>query len=135
MRRIDVSDDVWTEIARRGKFGETEDDVLRREFGLPPRDAPRAKIGTRIGRGSTRYATKRMSARIQQGQLIVEFEDSARQSWLLPERTDKEAIGQLRKAAVEFALANGASDPGQTNAVRKALTDNGYHITRPRTSS
>ena len=29
MRTIRISDEVWQEIAQRGKFGETEDDVAR----------------------------------------------------------------------------------------------------------
>jgi len=28
MKTIRISDEVWAEIAKRGKFGETEDDVL-----------------------------------------------------------------------------------------------------------
>ena len=36
MRTIEVSDPVWQEIATRGKFGETEDDVLRRVFEIRP---------------------------------------------------------------------------------------------------
>jgi len=41
MRNILVSDAVWEAIAHRGKFGETEDDVLRREFKLAPNGYPR----------------------------------------------------------------------------------------------
>jgi len=35
MRTIEISDEVWQAIADRGKFGETEEDVLRRVFRLP----------------------------------------------------------------------------------------------------
>ena len=129
MRTIKVSDSVWKAIAERGKFGETEDDVLRREFGLklalePPRSGRR-------GRGALRYATKPMSARLRDGKLIVEFaKDNVRREWPLPSRGDKEEIRKVREAAVAFALENGATDPGQTNAVRKALTNEGYHLTK-----
>jgi hypothetical protein len=34
-RQVTLSDVVWGEIATRGDFGESEDDVLRRVFGLP----------------------------------------------------------------------------------------------------
>jgi len=34
MKTIRISDEVWAEIAKRGKFGETEDDVLQRIFGI-----------------------------------------------------------------------------------------------------
>ena len=36
MRTIRISEKVWDEIAKRGKFGETPDDVLRRVFNLAP---------------------------------------------------------------------------------------------------
>ena len=129
MRMIKISEAVWDAIAERGKFGETEDVVLRRVFGIEevPEDIPRS----RRGRGNVRYASKRMSARVASGHLIVEFEDGAREKWILPEdRADKAAIRMVREAAVAFALDEGASDPGQTNTVRKALTDAGYHLTK-----
>ena len=34
VRKISVSEEVWAEIAKRGKFGDTEDSVLRQVFGL-----------------------------------------------------------------------------------------------------
>ena len=34
MRTIRISDEVWDEIAKHGKFRENEGDVLRRVFGL-----------------------------------------------------------------------------------------------------
>jgi len=37
MRTLEVSNAVWDEIAKRGKFGETVDDVLRREFSIDER--------------------------------------------------------------------------------------------------
>lgn len=33
-KKIEISQEVWDEIARRGSFGESEDTVLRRVFGL-----------------------------------------------------------------------------------------------------
>src|SRR5262245_30051526 len=129
MRKILISDAVWMAIADRGKFGETEDDVLRRVFKIdgPSEIKSKAAKGRR-GRGSRRIASKRMSARVENGNLIVEFEDGAREQWRLPSRSDKDAIRSTRAEAVSFALANGASNPGQTNAVLKALTQVGYHV-------
>ena len=34
-KQVMISDTVWAEIAKRGKFGESEVDVLRRVFVLP----------------------------------------------------------------------------------------------------
>jgi hypothetical protein len=34
-KQVMLSDTVWGEIAKRGNFGESEDDVLRRVFELP----------------------------------------------------------------------------------------------------
>ena len=133
MRTIRISDTVWNAIAEHGKFGEMEDDVLRRVFDLPSRNETEGfpVPGGRRGRGSRRYATKRMSARVKDSKLVVEFvEDGTAESWNLPDRSDRETIRRIRDEAVAFALENGASDPGQTNAVKKALTDAGYYVSR-----
>ena len=131
MRTVKISDAVWAAIAERGKFGETEDDVLRRVFDLPSRNAERPQMRSgRRGRGNRRYATKRMSARTEGGELLVEFEDGTANRWKLPHPSEKGDIKRLREEAVAFALEHGATDPGQTNAVRKALTDAGFHIAR-----
>ena len=130
MKRIVMSEDVWAEIARRGKFGETEDDVLRRVFNLSPVPAPRRLTGgSPPGRGSLRYASKVMRPRVQGGQLSVEFEDGMKHSWQLPSKNDKEAIRKVREAAVKFATQNGGTR-GQAFAVMKALTEAGYHLTK-----
>jgi hypothetical protein len=131
MRTIRISDEVWQAIAARGTFGETEDNVLRRIFELEEPVMKVRVIGPgRRGRGDKRYATKRMSAWVSDKQFIVEFEDGARQQWSLPEKDDKEGIRGVRDTAVQWALEQGASDPGQTNAVRKALTDAEYYVSR-----
>lgn len=130
MKRVAISDDVWAEIARRGKFGETEDDVLRRVFDLKPLPTPRrATGGSPPGRGSLRYATKVMRPRVKGGQLSIEFEDGIKHSWQLPSKSDKEAIRRVREAAVKFATQNGATR-GQELSVMKALTEAGYYLTK-----
>jgi len=146
MRMVRISEEVWAEIAKRGKFGETEDDVLRREFKLPAagtsteirtsdvaqRGASRNDVGVAVthARGVRRrssYATTRMSSYVNSGMLHVGFEGGREQSWPLPDRNDKLAIRQVRDQAVDFARRNGAT-LGQENAVKKALTDSGYHL-------
>lgn len=138
MRTIEVSTEVWQAIAERGKFGETEDDVLRRVFQLPSRDEAtplRAEIGQHqpIRRSSNVprrvRAVNRMSSYIGNGQLHVSFDDGASLSWSLPTKNDKTAIRSLRTEAETFAKAHDASD-GQINAIYKTLTDNGYHLTK-----
>lgn len=148
MRVIRVSEEVWEAIAAKGKFGETEDDVLRRVFGIdaarqpgmitPPSQGSsqlfpsthQSNTGRR-GRGALRYANKRMSARVERGALIIQFEDSPRREWALPEnKSDKKQIRSVRDQALRFAIESGASQPGQTNAVRKALTEAGYYLTK-----
>lgn len=140
MRTIRISDEVWDEIAKQGKFGETEDDVLRRVFGLED-DAFRRVAGLDGGpsihskpqrattRPRRRYATVRMHAGVHQRQFVVSFEDGKENRWALPSREDKEAIRRIRREAVTFAVAHGASK-GQEYAVFKALTDAGYHLTK-----
>jgi negative regulator of replication initiation len=130
VRTIRITDEVWQAIAARGTFGETEDDVLRRFFELEEPAMKRGIVTGHRGRGDKRYATKRMSNPVSDGQLIVEFEDGARQQWSLPDKDDKEGIRRVRDTAVRWALEQGASDPGQKNAVRKALTNAGYYVSR-----
>ena len=51
--------------------------------------------------------------------------------WKLPDRSDKEAIRRIRDMAVVFARDHGGT-LGQINAVKKALTEEGYDVTKPR---
>ena len=85
-------------------------------------------VTRRRHRGSRRLATKKLSARVEEGRLLVEFpEYDQKTSWELPEPSDRDAIKQIRDAAATFAHDNGATD-GQVNAVKKALTENGYYV-------
>ncbi len=120
MRTIRISEEVWSAMAKIGKFGETPDDVLRQVFKIDNRSE-------QVARGKTRYATRRMSARIAANNLIVGFVDGPLKKWSLPSRNDKNAIRRLRDEAVEFVEENGATE-GQINAVKKTLTDGGYHL-------
>ncbi|QSA99298.1 hypothetical protein [Methylococcus sp. EFPC2] len=138
MRNITVSEPVWKAIAELGKFGESEDDVLRRVFHIPPNtnssDCPAPSMPeprTRSAVSSPRrsFATQRMSSYIRNEQLHVEFQDGASRSWPLPPKNDKVALASMREKAVSFARENGATI-GQINAVKKALTDAGFHLTR-----
>jgi hypothetical protein len=135
MRVIRVSEEVWEQIAKRGKLGETEDDVLRREFGIEPGRATEsgsvvAAAKRNQPRPRSRFAQTRMHAAVHSEHLVVQFEGGEERRWKLPEKSDKAMIRQIRDEAVSFALDQGASDPGQTNAVRKALTDASYHLVR-----
>lgn len=139
MRTINVSEPVWQAIATRGKFGETEDDVLRRVFSLPPASVHDSTVSaqdtnpvpSRVRKYSPRklYATTRMSSHIGNNMLHVSFDGGASKSWLLPSPADKIEIRKVRDKAVDFARENGASI-GQINAVKKALTDSGYHLVK-----
>jgi len=139
MRTIEISDEVWQAIAAQGKFGETEDDVLRHVFKLPTRterarapskgngEHPRTRRPSAVPRRS--FATQRMSSYINNGQLHVSFAGGASRSWSLPAGNDKAALLSMRAKAVSFAKENGAT-LGQVNAVKKTLTDEGYYLTR-----
>lgn len=139
MRNIRISEEVWQAIANHGKFGETEEDVLRREFKLPAisvRDEDQAnleggsRLPHRVSSGRRRsFATKRMTSFINRDQLHIEFQDGPSSSWTLPERSDKAGIRALLDKVIEFARKNGAS-LGQINAARKTLTSEGYHLTK-----
>jgi hypothetical protein len=139
MRSIRISEEVWQEVAARGRFGETEDDVLRRIFDLPnngthngrqassgseDQRTPSAQSSPRIIR-----AKKRLRSFVAEGQLHVGFYNGPTQSWPLPARSDKDGIRAVRVQACRFASEQGATQ-GQISAVRKALTDAGYHLYR-----
>jgi len=139
MYTITISEPVWQAIASRGKFGETEDDVLRRVFNLPansnPTGGPEAK---QLANATTRQrasgprrsrATDPMSAYLSGTQFHVSFASGPSSSWSLPSKTDKAALRAMRDKAVAFATKNAATN-GQVAAVKKALTEAGYHLTK-----
>jgi negative regulator of replication initiation len=124
MRTIRISEEVYGEIAKRGSFGETPDDVLRREFKLPGKST---KPPTpRTGRPG---ATNPLSAWVENERLHVRFRSGNSESWDLPPKNDKAGIREVRDHATEFAEMYNAT-LGQVNAVKKALTDNGYWLTK-----
>jgi hypothetical protein len=122
MKTIRISDEVWKAIERHGKFGETPDDVLRRAFGL-------GRNKKRAGSTWNKVATDRMVARAADGELSVRFASGQAKQWALPPRDDKAAIRKVRDEAVKFAEGAGAAF-GQLQAVKKTLTDAGYHIAK-----
>lgn len=135
MKAIMVSDPVWQAIASRGKFGETEDDVLRRVFHLPasaeadaepgemsPSATPHRATGRRRS-----FATNKLSSYISGNELRVSLASGPSSSWVLPEKSDKVALRAMREKATAFAKKHGAT-VGQVNAVRKTLTEAGYHL-------
>jgi negative regulator of replication initiation len=133
MRTIKISDAVWAAIAEHGKFGETEDDVLRRVFALPPDNLTRHARSGQTGRGGKRNATKRMSTRVTSGRLSIEFDGVASRSFGLPDNlSDKAAIKRVRTDAHNYARAQGATQ-GQIDAITKALNEGGYYTQWRRT--
>ena len=130
---IEISASVWEALAARGKFGETEDDVLRRVFKLPPSGTASTFGGSGHGKGTEpsrarrTLATQRMSSYLQSNQLHVSFHAGPSQLWALPERGNRDAIREVRDKAVAFARDNGAT-VGQQNAVKKTLTEGGYYL-------
>lgn len=134
MKTISISEPVWDAIASRGKFGETEDDVLRRVFGIRPLSPPAASVPARPATGARQskgrrgsFATDKLSSYISGNELRVSFASGASKSWKLPAKSDKAALRVVRDEATGFAKKHGATI-GQINAVRKALTDSGYHL-------
>jgi len=127
MKIIKISDEVWQEIAKRGKFGETEDDVLKRSYGLSIIDNNNNRIGN--FNSCKKYATKRLSSRIQEDMLCLEFQDGISDCWILPSKINVDEIKEVRDKAVSFVKENGATI-GQINAVKKTLTEAGYYVSR-----
>ncbi len=132
MRTIRISDDVWQEIAKRGKFGETEDEVLKRVFRI---ESDESAAGIVAPTRQSRLGADRMHAKVYHDQnaacLRVHFHGSgAEEKFELPgDRSDKRAIRATLESALDFGERNGASK-GQLFAIRKALTEAGYHLTK-----
>jgi hypothetical protein len=135
---VKISEEVWQAIAERGKFGETEDDVLRRVLEIPIStviEGGPMTINSRVRtyRNSSghreRFANQRVSPNIEGNTLYIDFEDGNHSEWQLPEKNDKVAISSLTHNAISWAKSHGAT-LGQINYIRKVLTSNGYHITK-----
>jgi hypothetical protein len=139
MKTIRISDEVWQAIADLGKFGETEDDVLRRVFRIqkPQPDVSVVKhehTAIEEHQNGRAYAWKERRAdvamyqRVEGGKLILEFETGQREEWKLPSQNDAAAIRKVRDEAVGFVRKNGGTE-GQVGAAMRALTSRGYHVT------
>lgn len=74
----------------------------------------------------------KMTTKIEGNCYAVEFSNGASKRFVLPDRKDKKSIKKVADEAVQFAINQGATIPGQVNAVRKGLTEKGYYITHPR---
>ncbi len=70
-----------------------------------------------------------MSTEVRDGELVVFFHHGESNRWTMPHRNDKDGIRKVRAEAVEFVMKNDATD-GQKNAVLKAITEAGYHLTK-----
>lgn len=68
-----------------------------------------------------------MSPRLENGRLVVEFENGASQTWDLPDKQDKRGIRVLRQDATEFAKSQNAS-LGQVDHILKVLTEARYYL-------
>lgn len=70
-----------------------------------------------------------MTSRVDGEMLLVKFQGGSSRQWPLPPKSDVDAIRRTRDEAVQFAKQNGATI-GQINAVKKALTDARYYVSR-----
>jgi len=138
MKTIRISDEVWNAIAAKGKFGETEDDVLRRVFEIQkPNQAfvVTSKHATIEAQGDRTFGWKERRAEVKMYQtvegnkLILEFETGQRDEWPLPSKEDSAGIRKVRDLAVKFVRKNDGTD-GQVGAAMRALTSRGYHVTQ-----
>ena len=130
MKTVRLSQDVWNEIAKRGKFGESEDDVLRRTFGIKPSALSRVNGRPTVDSAKDRMHSKVYDEGTPKAYLKVGFQSGSEQHFKLPQdKTDKRAIRNTLSNALLFGKRNGASR-GQLFAIRKALTEMGYHLTK-----
>ena len=128
MKTIRISEEVWNEIAQRGKFGETEDDVLRRVLSLN-KNIDRDNVRSSFQRSPNKTKLPMSSRITDAGKLVVDFHGGLRKEWELPSRANKDHLRKILNEALIFAEDNEAT-LGQKNAIRKTLTDAGYHLTK-----
>src|SRR4051812_2346102 len=128
MKTIRVSDEVWNAIAAQGRFGETEDIVLRRIFKLPTEGEGGDQASVTSSSPPTKaYAWKerrtevRMFQTVTNGKLALHFENGPRKEWGLPPKEDAPAIRKVRDSAVAWVREHGGTD-GQVGAAMRALT-------------
>jgi hypothetical protein len=141
MKTIRVSEQVWDAIAAHGKFGETEDDVLRRVFKISSNNSsPQPKTGNgplppsepdkQYG-WKERRAVYRMRDETGKGnKLVLEFDHGPRFEGAFPAKDNHSAVRKLRNEAVEFVRSNGGTK-GQEHAAIKALTSRGFFVAKP----
>ena len=140
MPTIEVSDLVsaWLADERERRPGQSNDDIVRSLIGLPtrarstlvvpgPERSAHAPPRSESIQARPTFATRRLSSYISGDQLVVGFVGAAERRWPLPARGDKRRIRSLRDEAVAFVTQQGATI-GQQNAVKKVLTDSGYHL-------
>ena len=129
MKTIRVSDEVWEAIAAKGKFGETEDIVLRRVFDLGLAGGRNAQASeSKSYAWKERRAEVRMFQHVKDGKLVLEFENGQKREWELPSKTEATAIRRVRDEMVAFVREQGGTD-GQVGAAMRALTSRGFHVT------
>ena len=117
-----------------GREGEPHVPSERSKGDRAPKRVPERSASRKVRK---RIATKRMSARVEDDgsgdHLIVAFAGGEWKRWKLPDRSNKEAIRRVRDTAVAFASKHGAAE-GQIAAVKKALTEAKYYLTKPKSS-
>ena len=127
MKTIRISEDVWKYMEEHGRFGESAADVLRRGLGIPPAPDSTSRRLENSTLEAEPHATVRLYRKVGDGFLDLTFESGDNRRWPLPAPDDKPAIRQVLYAAMDWAKERDAS-LGQLNAVRKALTDHGFHL-------
>jgi negative regulator of replication initiation len=128
MKTIKISEEVWQAIAAKGKFGETENDVLERVLNIQSKSFQQQDI-IKLSKRRNKFADQRMSTDVLGNTLHVCFQDGSSKKWTLSDPVNKVEIRRIRDEAVNFAKQNNASY-GQEQAVKKALTNAGYWLNK-----
>jgi negative regulator of replication initiation len=127
MRTIKIDDEVWELISKNGKFRETDNDVLRRLLEM---DKSAGDESTETRAWKQRRTTERMTQNdCQNNELVLRFDSGTTFRKKLPSKDDISEIRRVRDEAVDFVKKNGGTK-GQEHAAIRALTSNGYHVSR-----
>lgn len=122
MKNISISEEVWQALIRRGRSGETVDEILRRILGIhqASEEKPPSKQPT---------SSRSMMAKVIGDNLLVVFSGGISKAWHMPPRRDRTAIDKVLRSATRFAGKHGASS-SHVKRIEKALADAGYYSTR-----
>jgi negative regulator of replication initiation len=122
MRTIRISEDVWQALVRRGKTGDSMNDILRRVLKIDKSHGGKQAA-------TVKDSSRRMRVRVIDDVLIISFDGGPSKDWQMPLRRDGAGIRKVLQSAAKFAEKQGASR-AQVKRIEDTVEQAGYY-TKP----